>query len=69
MSQVAIFLIHIYQRLLSPLLPSSCIYSPSCSCFAVEAYGRHGFWRGTRLTFERLLRCWPWCAGGYDPVP
>jgi putative membrane protein insertion efficiency factor len=66
---VMILLIRIYQRLLSPWLPASCIYSPSCSCFAHEAYSRHGFWRGTQLALTRVLRCWPWSAGGYDPVP
>ena len=69
MAQLAIALIRAYQKLLSPFLPPNCIYSPSCSAFALEAYRRHGFWRGTRFSLRRLLRCWPWCAGGYDPVP
>lgn len=68
MKHIAMALIRAYQHLISPYLPSSCIYSPSCSSFAIEAYGRHGFWRGTWMTAGRLLRCGPWCAGGDDPV-
>jgi putative membrane protein insertion efficiency factor len=66
---VMILLIRAYQKMVSPWLPASCIYSPSCSSFALEAYHRHGFWRGTQLALVRLFRCWPWSAGGYDPVP
>jgi uncharacterized protein len=66
---VMIALIIAYQRFVAPALPASCIYQPSCSSFALDAYKRHGFWRGTRLALGRLLRCWPWSAGGFDPVP
>lgn len=66
--QLAIALIRMYQHLVSPCLPSNCIYSPSCSNYAVEAYRRHGFWRGTWATCRRLVRCGPWCTGGEDPV-
>ena len=69
MTFVAMALIRVYQKLISPWLPPSCIYSPSCSSFALEAYRRHGFLRGTRLSLRRLVRCGPWCSGGYDPVP
>jgi putative membrane protein insertion efficiency factor len=66
---LAVALIRSYQKFVSPFLPATCIYSPSCSAYALEAYGRHGFWRGTWMTCRRLARCWPWCAGGFDPVP
>ncbi|HZM15450.1 MAG TPA: membrane protein insertion efficiency factor YidD [Candidatus Krumholzibacteria bacterium] len=69
MSQVALFLLRVYKLVLSPCLPTVCMYSPSCADFAAEAYRRHGFGRGTRLTAARLCRCWPWAHGGYDPVP
>lgn len=62
-------LIRAYQLFVSPVLPTACMYSPSCSRYAAEAYERHGFWRATRLTLTRLLRCWPWATGGDDPVP
>ncbi len=62
-------LIVAYRRLLSPLLPPVCRFHPSCSRYADEALFRHGLWRGSWLTFRRILRCNPWHPGGYDPVP
>lgn len=62
-------LIRAYQLLVSPVLPPSCRYYPSCSHYAAEAIERHGPWRGTLLAARRLLRCHPWGGGGYDPVP
>ncbi len=64
-----IFLVRIYQRLLSPLLPRACRFYPSCSAYAVEALQRHGAARGTFLTVKRLARCHPFHPGGLDPVP
>ncbi len=62
-------LIRVYQLLLSPLLPPSCRYLPSCSDYAVEAIGRHGVIVGIGLAARRLARCHPWGSSGYDPVP
>ena len=62
-------LIRVYQLLLSPLLPPSCRYLPSCSDYAVEAIGRHGALVGVGLAARRLVRCHPWGGSGYDPVP
>ena len=64
-----ILLIRGYQVGISPLLPASCRYYPSCSAYAIEAFERHGTMRGLYLTISRLLRCHPFHAGGYDPVP
>ena len=61
--------IHLYRLLLSPLLPSSCIYTPSCSRYALTAVQRHGALKGAYLAARRVLRCHPWRSGGYDPVP
>ncbi|HLP81551.1 MAG TPA: membrane protein insertion efficiency factor YidD [Nitrosomonas sp.] len=47
----------------------SCRFSPTCSQYALEAYEKHGFLKGTILTVWRLLRCNPWAKGGYEPVP
>jgi len=58
-----------YQLVLSPLLPPSCRFTPSCSAYAHEALMRHGAVRGSWLAARRLARCHPWNPGGYDPVP
>ncbi len=58
-----------YQLLVSPLLPPSCRFLPSCSEYAAEAIKRHGALRGVGLTLHRLARCHPWGGSGYDPVP
>ncbi len=62
-------LIRLYKRFLSPLLPSSCRFTPSCSRYTVEAIQKHGALRGTLLGAWRILRCNPFGKGGYDPVP
>ena len=64
-----IVIIRLYQRFLSPLLGPRCRFSPSCSTYAIEALACHGLGRGVGLTVWRLLRCHPFSAGGYDPVP
>lgn len=58
-----------YRWCLSPMLPRSCRFHPSCSEYAEEALLRHGAWRGSLLTARRVCRCAPWHPGGYDPVP
>ena len=58
-----------YRRYLSPLLPDSCIYSPTCSEYALEAIEKYGAAKGGWLAFRRILRCNPFCRGGHDPVP
>ncbi|HEX5407677.1 MAG TPA: membrane protein insertion efficiency factor YidD [Pseudonocardiaceae bacterium] len=61
--------VNFYRRWISPLLPPSCRFAPSCSAYAVEALLVHGALRGTWLAVRRLLRCGPWHPGGWDPVP
>ena len=62
-------LIRVYQWAISPLLLSSCRFEPSCSEYARQAIERHGAMTGIKLTASRLLRCHPWGASGFDPVP
>lgn len=62
-------LVRVYQRLVSPLLPPSCRFYPSCSAYAVTALERHGAAKGTWLAVRRLARCHPFHPGGIDPVP
>jgi putative membrane protein insertion efficiency factor len=69
MKYVLIVLIRIYQRLLSPFLPPSCRFVPSCSQYGLEAVSHYGFFKGGWLAVRRLLRCNPLNPGGYDPVP
>ncbi len=61
--------IRFYQRFLSPWLPATCRFSPTCSQYACEAVLAHGLWKGGRLTLWRVLRCQPFARGGLDPVP
>jgi len=69
MSRILVLLVRGYQVAISPLLPSSCRYYPSCSAYAVEALERHGAMRGGWLAIRRIARCHPFKPGGYDPVP
>ncbi|HBV21441.1 MAG TPA: membrane protein insertion efficiency factor YidD [Nitrosomonas sp.] len=69
MSRLMIGLIKFYQYCISPLMAPSCRFTPTCSQYACEALAKHGFLRGIRLSVWRILRCNPWCKGGYEPVP
>jgi putative membrane protein insertion efficiency factor len=69
LQRAALFLIGLYKRFLSPLLPPACRFEPTCSIYAMEAISQHGFFRGGWLAFRRLMRCNPLCPGGHDPVP
>jgi hypothetical protein len=69
LTRLLIFLIRVYQRLLSPLLGPVCRFEPSCSRYAVACLTNHGALRGSWLTVRRLCRCHPFHPGGYDPPP
>lgn len=61
--------IRVYKRCISPLLPPSCRFYPSCSTYAIQAIEIHGPVKGLWLAARRILRCHPGSAGGFDPVP
>ena len=69
MKHVMIWLIRLYKKYISPLKPPCCRFTPTCSAYAIEAFQKRGFFAGFILMTWRLLRCNPFCRGGYDPVP
>ena len=69
LGRILIALVRFYQLAISPWLPPSCRFTPSCSTFALGALETHGALRGMWLTLRRLGRCHPWGGHGYDPVP
>jgi putative membrane protein insertion efficiency factor len=66
--QLALILLRIYKRWVSPLLPSACRFYPTCSEYMMEAIEKHGLARGVAMGLRRLLRCHPFHEGGFDPV-
>ena len=60
--------LHLYRRVISPLIRPHCRYSPSCSQYALDAVREYGVARGTVLAAWRVMRCNPWSHGGVDPV-
>ncbi|SHE63505.1 membrane protein insertion efficiency factor YidD [Streptoalloteichus hindustanus] len=69
LARVLLAPVRVYRRWISPYLPPTCRFHPTCSTYAVEALTVHGAVRGAWLTARRLLRCGPWHPGGLDPVP
>jgi putative membrane protein insertion efficiency factor len=69
MKYLALALIRLYQIFISPLLPSACRFTPSCSHYGYEAIQKYGFFKGGWLAVKRIGRCHPLHPGGYDPVP
>lgn len=67
--RAAVFAVRGYQRLISPFLPPSCRFAPTCSEYAAQALAGQGFVRGSWLALRRLLKCHPFHPGGFDPPP
>jgi len=67
--RVVLFLIRLYQRTVSQVLPPTCRFFPSCSEYGYQAIARYGVLKGGWLALRRIARCHPFHPGGYDPVP
>lgn len=68
MKKVLISLIEIYRKNISPGRPSCCRFTPTCSKYALDAIDKYGAFKGCIMAMYRILRCNPFCKGGYDPV-
>jgi putative membrane protein insertion efficiency factor len=69
LTKLFVAIIRFYQLVISPILPSACRYTPSCSAYGIEALKKHGAIKGCVLTIKRIMRCNPWGGHGEDPVP
>lgn len=68
-NRIVIALITFYRTAISPSLPRSCRFEPSCSAYALQAFRKYNVFKAFWLSFTRILRCNPFCKGGYDPLP
>ncbi|MGC2236299.1 MAG: membrane protein insertion efficiency factor YidD [Pyrinomonadaceae bacterium] len=68
MKYAVLELLKLYKSFISPFLPPSCRFTPTCSVYAMEAVEKYGALKGTWMGVKRILRCQPFCKGGYDPV-
>lgn len=69
MKFIFLLIISFYKKFISPLLPPSCRFYPTCSHYAFIAINKYGIFKGGYLSIKRILKCQPFCKGGYDPVP
>ena len=69
LTELLLLPVYFYRACISPLLPASCRYTPTCSQYTVEALKKHGPFKGGWLAIRRIARCNPWGGSGYDPVP
>ncbi|MDZ4728015.1 MAG: membrane protein insertion efficiency factor YidD [Leptospira sp.] len=69
MNRIVLLLIFLYKKLISPLLPPSCRFTPTCSEYAFEAFQNYPFLSAIKLSASRIARCHPYHEGGYDPLP
>lgn len=66
--EAGIALIRVYRRFVSPMLPPSCRFTPSCSLYTLQAIEKYGLLKGILMGTRRILRCHPFSKGGYDPI-
>ncbi|MBQ1466005.1 MAG: membrane protein insertion efficiency factor YidD [Eubacteriaceae bacterium] len=68
MSRLMMLLIRGYQKYISPMTGPHCRFIPTCSEYSYQAFSKYGFFKGAYLSIKRILRCHPFCKGGYDPL-
>ena len=68
MSRLMMLLIIGYQKYISPMTGPHCRFIPTCSEYSYQAFSKYGFFKGAYLSIKRILRCHPFCKGGYDPL-
>jgi uncharacterized protein len=68
MKYAVLELLKLYKTFISPFFPPACRFTPTCSVYAAEAVEKYGALKGTWMGVKRILRCQPFCKGGYDPV-
>lgn len=68
LKKIALGFVRFYRKFISPLKRPSCIYTPTCSEYAIDALNKYGFFKGSFLSIKRVLRCHPFAKGGFDPV-
>jgi putative membrane protein insertion efficiency factor len=68
MKTVLLYLIKLYQKIISPILGSNCRFYPTCSQYTYESIDKYGFLKGSYFSFKRITKCHPFHEGGYDPV-
>lgn len=68
MNYLLIWIIRFYQKFISPLFPQTCRFYPTCSAYFIQALEKYGFFKGSWLGIQRLLKCHPFHPGGYDPL-
>lgn len=68
-TEILLLPVYFYRVAISPILPPSCRYTPTCSRYTIEALKKHGPIRGSWLSIKRIVSCNPWGGSGYDPVP
>ncbi|MGB4191739.1 MAG: membrane protein insertion efficiency factor YidD [Rickettsiales bacterium] len=66
---IAILIVKLYQKIISPYFPGCCRFNPTCSNYAISAFNKYGFFKGLWLTLRRLLKCHPFGGSGHDPLP
>ncbi|NQT26645.1 membrane protein insertion efficiency factor YidD [candidate division KSB1 bacterium] len=69
LKNIALMILKVYKRIISPILPQTCRFHPTCSIYTSQAIEKYGFMRGSLLGTKRIAKCHPFHLGGFDPVP